>query len=76
MINKVENGTFLVPKSVSKEIISFINSMLQIDEKIRLSAEELRNHPFLIRHVSQFIKIDTIGATKRTESLKKNSTIW
>ena len=75
LINKVENGDFAVPKSVSKEVISFINSMLKYDSKLRLSAEELSQHPFLTKNVSQFTRMDTIRATKTSESLKKN-TIW
>ena len=76
LVNKVENGNFAVPKTLSKEVVSFINSMLQYDPKSRLSAEELRKHPFLNKNVSQFTKIDTVRATKKSESLKKKNTIW
>lgn len=76
LVNKVENGNFSVPKTLSKEVVSFINSMLQYDPKSRLSAEELRKHPFLTKNVSQFTKIDTVRATKKSESLKKKNTIW
>ena len=77
LIEKVEIGDFIVPKSVSKEIVSFLNVMLQYDPKMRQSAEELRNHPFLIKSPSDFTRMDTIRATKNPESkLKKNKTIW
>ena len=76
LVDKVENGYFLVPKSVSKEVVSFINSMLQFDTKSRLSAEELRQHPFLTKNISQFTKMDTVRASKKKESLKNSSTIW
>ena len=75
LIEKVENGNFKVPKSLSKEVISFINAMLQYDPKLRLSAEELRKHPFLTKNFSQFTKMETVRATKKQESLKKNKTI-
>ena len=75
LINKVESGNYPVPNFVSKEIVSFINSMLQYDSKSRLSAEELKHHPFLTKNVSQFTKMDTVRA-KKSESLKKSNTIW
>ena len=76
LINQVEKGYFNLPQNISKEVVSFINSMLQYDSKVRLSAEELRKHPFLTRHVSQFTKIDTVKTTKQSKSFKKRSTIW
>ena len=76
LIEKVENGNFTVPKTVSKEIVSFLNSMLQYDSKERLSAEELRKHPFLIKNYSQFTKMNTARATKKQEKVKKTTTIW
>ena len=73
LIEKVETGKFTVPKTVSKEIVSFLNGMLQYDSKMRLSAEELRKHTFLNKNVSQFTKMDTVRATKKPESkVKKN----
>ena len=76
IIDKVESGIYALPNSVSREVVSFINSMLQYDSKSRLSAEELRNHPFLTKNVSQFNKMVTIRASKQSESLKKSNSIW
>ena len=76
LVKKVENGNYLVPKTLSKEVISFINGMLQYDSKERLSVEELRKHPFLTKNVSQFTKLSTIRASKTKESIKNKTSIW
>ena len=76
LLRQVESGAYIVPKNVSREVVSFINSMLQQDSKIRLSAGELRNHPFLKNNVSTFKKMETVMANKNSLLLKKNKTIW
>ena len=65
---KVKNGSYSLPKSVSKEVMSFLNAMLQYDSKFRLSAEELLKHPFLTKNVSDFKSI----APGRTSSKQVN----
>ena len=57
---KVENANYSIPINieVSKEIISFLNSMLQYDRNLRPSAEELSHHDFLIKNVKDFTIID------------------
>ena len=77
LVDKVENGTYTVPTTVSREVVSFLNGMLQYNSKIRLSAEELRKHPFMTKNASEFTKINTDRATKKAENnLKKNKSIW
>ena len=44
--------------TLSKEIVSFINGMLQQDPNKRLTANQLLNHEFLTKHPSQFQPID------------------
>ena len=39
-------------KPLSKEAISFIDSMLEIDPNKRLSAFELSKHPFLSKNIN------------------------
>ena len=48
LVDKVEKGSYQIPKSVSKEVVSFLNSMLQYDSKFRFNSEQLLKHPFLI----------------------------
>jgi serine/threonine protein kinase len=77
LVEKVESGTYAVPKTVSKEVVSFLNGMLQYDSKLRLSAEQLKKHPFLTKNVSEFTKMNANRAQKKPENdLKKNKSIW
>ena len=82
LIKKVEAGNYSLPTSISKEVVSFINAMLQYDSTNRYSAEELSYHPFLKKRVFEFTKIDTKKVSKKIDSkglninVKKNNTIW
>ena len=82
LVYKVESGTYSVPTSVSKEIVAFLNGMLQYDGQNRLSADELSMQPFLIKRVNDFSRIDTNKVRKKIDSkglninVKKNKTIW
>ena len=82
LVQKVENGSYSVPTSVSKEMVSFLNGMLQYDGENRLTAVELSMQPFLTKNVKDFIKIDTRRVKKKIDNkglninVKKNQTIW
>ena len=77
LVNKVENGSYTLPKTVSKEIVSFLNGMLQYEGKLRLSSEELLKHPFLTKNVADFTRMDAVRASKNNNSnIKKNKSIW
>ena len=82
LVRKVENGSYTVPTSVSKEMVSFLNGMLQYKGEDRLSSEELSKHPFLTKNIREFQKIDTRKVQKKISSeglninVKKNKTIW
>ena len=52
LYQKVQNGTYILPSTLSEEIVSFINAMLQQDEGKRAEAKTLKNHPFLINYLS------------------------
>ena len=54
LFQKVKQGTYSLPISLSKEVVSFINGMLQQDLKQRLTAQQLLHHDFLVKHPSQF----------------------
>ena len=80
--DKIENGIYIIPTSVSREIVSFLNGMLQYDGKNRYTAEELANHPFLKTRVQGFHKIDLHRVSKKVKNgnlninIKENKTIW
>jgi serine/threonine protein kinase len=82
LIEKVEIGTYVVPTTISKEIVSFLNGMLQYNSKNRLSAAQLAQHPFLTKNVRDFQRIDTkkvskkIGNNGLNINVKQNQTIW
>ena len=72
LVKKVENGSYNVPTSVSKEVVAFLNGMLQYDGNNRLSAAELAKSPFLTKRVSDFALFSTastiLGATLKSMS--------
>ena len=79
LVNKVEEGSYKIPGSVSKEVVSFLNGMLQYDSKYRLNAEELLKHPFLTKNVSEFTKMNTTKASKKEKKdndIQNNKSIW
>ena len=55
---KVKKGTYTLPVTLSKEVITFINGMLQQDANKRMTAEQLYYHDFLVKHPSQFKRIN------------------
>ena len=82
LIEKVENGTYTVPTTLSKEVISFLNGMLQYDGSMRLNIEQLSNHSFLTKNVKDFESIDLKKISKNVDknnitiNVKKNKSIW
>ena len=82
LVRKVERGSYIVPTSLSREVVSFLNGMLQYDSKLRFSASELAKHHFLTKRVSDFSSID-LGKNPGTANQKvlsmntrKNRSIW
>ena len=55
---KVEEGTFKLPITLSKEGISFLMDMLQYDSNKRASAADISKHPFLLKCADDFSYID------------------
>ena len=77
LVDKVQSGNYTLPKTVSREVVSFLNGMLQYDAKLRLSAQELSKHAFLTKNPADFTKMNTIRASKKTNTdIKKNRSIW
>ena len=83
LVKKVENGEYTLPSTLSKEVVSFLNAMLQYDPKIRLSAEELSRHHFLTKNIKDFTKIDISKLEKNLTgedtlkiNVKQNQSIW
>ena len=82
LLSKVESGNYFLPKTLSKEVVSFLNGMLQYDLKKRLSSEQLLNHKFLTKPYSELTRINLkeaskyiVGSNIRINS-KNNQSIW
>ena len=83
LVQKVENGTYTVPASLSREVISFLNGMLQYDANQRLNINQLAKHSFLTKKVKDFESLDMKKVSKKNMdksrlkiNVKKNKSIW
>ena len=83
LVKRVEKGDYLLPTSLSKEAVSFLNSMLQYDIKNRLTTTELSQHSFLVKNISQFHPINLLEIKKHVkgQNIKlntkfNNQSIW
>lgn len=82
LVQKVQKGNYTLPVNLSKEVVSFINCMLQYDPKKRYSAEELFHHNFLVKDVKDFTPIDIEAVKKKVErgrlqlNVKENKSIF
>ena len=82
LVEKVEEGNYKVPTNLSKEVVSFLNGMLQYDPQKRLTAENLYNHAFLTKNVSEFTHINTnmiarnVYGGQLNINIKNNQSIW
>jgi serine/threonine protein kinase len=82
LYHNVESGNYSIPTSLSKEVVSFINGMLQYDPDKRLTAKDLSRHYFLTRNINDFHRIDLglmksrIGQNGLNINTIKNKRIW
>jgi serine/threonine protein kinase len=82
LYKKVEVGNYSLPTHLSKEIVSFLNGMLQYDSKKRLSSKQLMNHAFLTKPFSELNKMNLKDVSKNVMgsqlqiNSKKNMSIW
>ena len=58
VFNKVKLGTYPLPTNLSREVVFFIEAMLQKDPNKRLGCKELLQHDFLTKNVKQFHTMD------------------
>ena len=69
-LDKIKKGNYTVPGNTSAELISFLNGMLQYEEKNRLNAEQLSQHNFLTKNVKEFNKINLDEIDNKIEDNK------
>ena len=70
LVSKVEKGNYFLPANLSKEIVSFLNGMLQYDFKKRLSSEQLSRHRFLTKDYNNLTKINLNDIKKKLAGSK------
>ena len=82
LVRKVEEGTYSIPTTMSHEVVSFMNGMLQYDSKRRLTAAQLSRHDFLNKNIKEFHPIDLKKVSKKLDekglnvNVKNNNSIW
>jgi serine/threonine protein kinase len=67
-IQDVDKGIYTLPYNISNEMLSFLNKMLQYDNALRDSAEELSKDDFLTKNVNDFKPIDFNTFRKQIDS--------
>jgi len=65
--DKIQEGRYKIPKSLSVESISFLNAMLQFEGNKRSSAEDLLRHKFLTNDSKDFSYVKTEFAPKNSK---------
>ena len=70
----IEKGDYQLPSGLSREVVSFLNGMLQYDSTIRLSSFQLVHHRFLTEDIKNFHKINLTISLNVQHA--KNQTIW
>ena len=82
LLEKIRKGYYYLPKTLSKETISFINGMIQDKAKNRLSARKLLHHKFIKNDVNKFNQInlneikDNIKGSQIQINSILNQSIW
>ena len=69
---KIMKGKYKIPKTFSLEIISFLNSTLQYDEKLRSSAQDLLKHDFIVKDIKDFSYINKIFVSKEKRAAQND----
>ena len=91
VFDKVKKGTYSLPTSLSREVVFFIEAMLQKDKNKRASCKELLRHDFLTKNVRLFKPMDVrtipgvvaqeggmvnINSGANNKIQKLNETVW
>ena len=77
IVEKIKKGDYYVPTILSKEAISFLNCMLQLDPKKRKSIDILYNHKFLRKNSNQFTKInENIKLSEIKLNIRENNELF
>ena len=75
LIKVIESGKYKVPTYLSKEVVSFINGMLQYNANERLDINQLAIHKFIVNNIKGFHRIDLRQVSKNLDSTRRNIVI-
>lgn len=73
LLNEIKRGKYYLPTNLSKEIMSFINSMLRYDINKRLNIETLSQHEFLNISYNEFTQINISNKDKIEFDINKSN---
>ena len=84
LVHKIEAGKYKVPTNLSKEVVGFLNGMLQYNAKSRLDINQLAAHDFIMKNVKEFHPIDLRQVSNKLDNnkrqmvidVKNNRSIW
>ena len=84
LVNKIETGKYKVPTNLSKEVVGFLNGMLQYNARSRLDINQLAAHDFIMKSVKEFHPIDLRQVSNKLDNnkrqmvidVKNNRSIW
>ncbi len=76
----IKTGKYTLPKKVkiSKEILTFINGLLQFNPEKRLNWEEIFNHPFIVKNTEEFnyINLEQLDEIPMVDAKNKDNFLW
>jgi len=75
LLDKINEGNYSVPMTLSKEAVSFINCMLQYYPQNRLDTEKLSKHKFLTKNVKDFTIFDLDDSCRNNSKINININI-
>jgi len=76
----IRNGVYNLPKKlqVSKEILTFLNGLLQFNPEKRLDWDDIVRHPFIVRKPSEFhyLNLQQIEDLPSVDTKKMDNFLW
>ena len=68
IVQNVEMGSYALPLYLSKEIVSFLNGMIQYNSSKRLDANQLARHHFLVKNTKEFTPLNLSGKINNVQN--------
>ena len=76
LLKAIENGDLIIPTTMSYEIVSFLNGMIQLNTSNKITASQLLKHDFLNKDIKQFKMINLeINQEKSCSNVTDTNTV-